>query len=130
MMMLHLRLTDIRYHLSIPLHQSGKMQGKVSFAYNATKVVDFQHRASGISFSIMKDNQLVKKVYTDDDGKYLSFLPIGNYVITIDEKSLPANTFCETISYEIALKAGEIVVVPEFIIKVKEKKINTKKFSN
>ena len=118
------------YRLLIPLHQSGTMQGKVSFAYNATKVVDFQHRASGISFNIMKNNQLVKKVYTDDDGKYLSFLPIGDYVITIDEKSLPANTFCEVTSYEIALKAGEIVGVPEFIIKVKEKKINTKKFSN
>lgn len=118
------------YSISIPLHQSGKMQGKVSFAYNTTTAVTFDHRASGISFNIMKDNQLVKKIYTDDDGKYISFLPIGNYVITIDEKSLPANTFCETTSYDIALKAGEIVVVPEFIIKVKEKKVNTKKFSN
>ena len=118
------------HNLSIPLHQSGKMQGQVSFNYNTNTVVEFQHRASGISFSIMKDNKLVKKVYTDDDGKYISFLPIGNYVISIDEKSLPANTFCETINYDITLKAGEIVVVPEFIIKVKEKKINTKKFSN
>ncbi|MDN3673753.1 hypothetical protein QWY99_11880 [Flavobacterium branchiarum] len=64
------------HNLSIPLHQSGKMQGRVSFTYNTTTVVDFQHRASGISFSIMKDNQLVKKIYTDDDVKYISFLQL------------------------------------------------------
>lgn len=118
------------YNLSIPLHQSGKMEGKVSFAYNTRTAVGFEHRGSGISFSILKDNQLVQKVYTDDDGKFICFLPTANYVITIDEKSLPANTFCENQSYEIAVKAGTIAVVPEFVIKVKEKKINTKKFFN
>ena len=102
------------------------MEGKVSFAYNATKVVDFEHRGSGISFSIMKDNVLVQKIYTDDEGKFIAFLPTSHYVIIIDEKSLPANTFCETISYEVEVIAGKIVLVPEFVIKVKEKKINTK----
>lgn len=122
---------DRRTHnLSIPLHQSGKMEGKVSFAYNSTTAVGFEHRGSGISFSILKDNQLVQKVFTNDDGKFISFLPTANYVITIDEKSLPTNTFCEIKSREVALKAGEIVVVPEFVIKVKEKKVNTKKFFN
>lgn len=118
------------YSLSIPLHQSGKMEGKVSFAYNSTTAVGFEHRGSGISFSILKDDQLVQKVFTNDDGKFISFLPTANYVITIDEKSLPANTFCEIKSHEVTLKAGEIVVVPEFVIKVKEKKVNTKKFFN
>jgi hypothetical protein len=117
-------------NLSIPLHQSGKIEGKVSFTYNATTSVGFEHRGYGISFSITKDNQLVQKIYTDDDGKFMSSLPTANYVITIDEKSLPANTFCEIISHEVTLKAGEIIVVPEFVIKVKEKKINTKKFFN
>ena len=124
------KVNSSTYTLLIPLHQSGKMEGKVTFAYNATKVVDFEHRGSGISFSIMKNNQLLQKTFTDDDGKFIAFLPTGNYVITLDEKSLPANTFCETNSYTVELKAGQIFAVPEFIIKVKEKKINTKKFNN
>lgn len=117
-------------NLAIPLHQSGKIEGKVSFAYNATTSVSFEQRGYGISFSITKDNQLIQKIYTNDDGKFISFLPTAKYVITIDEKSLPANTFCEKSSHEVTLKAGEIIVVPEFVIRVKEKKINTKKFFN
>lgn len=118
------------HELLIPLHQSGKLEGKIRFVYNTKTAVDFNHRGSGISLGVWKGNTLVQKIYTDDSGNFTSFLPTGSYTITLDEKSLPSNTYCELKNHEVVLKVGELVSTPDFIIKVKEKKINTKKFSN
>lgn len=114
----------------IPLHQSGSIQGKVVVAYDAKTDLAFTEGAGGIAFSVVRANQIIKKIYTDDEGKFTSFLPTGTYTLLLDEKSLPANTSSATKSYEIKVVSGQILVVPPFNISVKEKKINTKKFSN
>lgn len=116
--------------LLVPLRQSGSLQGAVVFDYNAKTDLVFEQRASGIAFAVLRDNQLVKKLYTDDDGKFTSFLPTGTYTLVLDERSLPAQTFCATKSAAIEVASGQILVVPAFHIRVKEKKINTKKFTN
>jgi len=118
------------YPLQIPLHQNGTLQGKISLEYNAKTALEFEHRTSSISFRIIKNSQVVQRVASDDEGSFTAFLPTGNYTIAIDENSLPENTFCENKTREIQLKAGEITTIPEFIIKVKEKKVNKKTFSN
>ena len=48
----------------------------------------------------------------------------------IDEQSLPANTYCTLKSHDVKLETGKIAVIPPFIINVKQKRINTKKFTN
>lgn len=118
------------YNLAIPLHQSGKMEGKVTFNYNSEKALDFERRGYGIIFNVMQNNKLVQKIQTNDNGNFTLFLPTGNYSVVIDEKSLPSNTYCTVKNQEAELKPGKIVVLPTFIISVKEKKINTKKFTN
>ena len=118
------------YPLNIPLHQNGTLQGKIFFDYDSKVAVDFEHRASSVAFQIIKENSIIQRIGSDDEGKFNSFLPTGNYTIVLDESTLPANTYCETKSFDINIKAGEMVVVPDFIIKVREKKINKKTFSN
>jgi len=118
------------YPLNIPLHQNGTVQGKIFFDYNSKTALDFEHRASSVAFKIIKQNDTVQTIGSDDEGKFNSFLPTGTYTIAIDESTLPANTYCETKSFDINVKAGEMVVVPDFIIKVKDKKVNKKTFNN
>ncbi|WP_435525960.1 hypothetical protein [Chryseobacterium indoltheticum] len=84
------------YPLNIPLHQNGTLQGKIFFDYNARVAVDFEHRASSVAFQIIKQNNVIQRIGSDDDGKFNSFLPTGNYTIILDESTLPANTYCET----------------------------------
>ncbi|WP_162086730.1 COG1470 family protein [Chryseobacterium aquaeductus] len=118
------------YSLQIPLHQNGSFNGKVSFDYNMKKAVEFEHRGSSITCSIMKDDQVVQKIYTNDEGEFTAFLPTGDYTVVLNESSLPTNTFCEIKSHKITITACKISTIPNFIISVKEKKINTKKFGN
>ncbi|MFL9832438.1 COG1470 family protein [Chryseobacterium terrae] len=118
------------YPLNIPLHQNGTLQGKIFFDYNSQVAVDFEHRASSVSFQIIKEEKIIQRTESDDEGKFNSFLPTGKYTIVLDQSTLPANTYCETKSFDIDVKAGELVIVPDFIIKVREKKVNKKTFSN
>lgn len=118
------------YPLNIALHQNGTLHGQISFDYNSKTAVDFEHRASLIVFNIIKDDEIIQRVSTDDEGQFTSFLPTGKYKIVLDEASLPSNTYCETKTYELNVTAGKISSVPDFIIKVKEKKINKKTFGN
>ncbi|WP_262988995.1 hypothetical protein [Chryseobacterium gilvum] len=127
---MHFEVDRYAYALDIPLHQNGSLQGKVLFNYNTKTALDFEHRGSAIGFSIFKENQLLQKIYTNDEGEFTAFLPTGKYTILLDEPSLPANTFCDMRSYEVQITAGKISKIPDFVIKVKEKKINTIKFGN
>lgn len=125
-----INLNKYNYPLQIPLHQNGTLTGKLFLDYNAATSLEFEIKASSIYFNILKDNKLVQRFNADDEGKFTSFLPTGNYIIILDEASLPANVYCEQKVGNISLKAGEIGKVPDFILKVRQKKINKKTFSN
>ncbi|MCG9792155.1 COG1470 family protein [Flavobacterium algicola] len=118
------------YNLNLPLHQSGKVEGKVVFNYNAETALDFEKRGYGITFNVTQNGKLIQKIQTNDNGNFTLFLPTGDYSIVIDEQSLPVNTYCTVKSQDAKLETGKIVVIPPFTINVKEKRINTKKFTN
>lgn len=115
-------------HIEIPLHQSGTVSGKIRYRFNAQTAVDFQPRYRGIVFNVYKEDRLIKKITTDDDGKFLLFLPKGDYRIALNENSLPANTYIEQGDSDITIESGKIVKIPTILLKVKEKKINMKRF--
>jgi len=116
--------------IAIPLHQNGTIAGHINYEFDTKTAVDFHPRANGITFNIYRDDVLVETVSTDDNGEFISFLPIGNYSMLLNANSLPQNTNCETERTAFSVKAGELFTLPEFVIKVKEKKIHSKKFGN
>lgn len=125
-----LDLDKYNYPLQIPLHQNGTMTGKLFLDYNASTSLEFDIKTSSIYFNILKNNQLIERFSADDEGKFTSFLPTGEYTVIIDEASLPTNVYCEQKVREVNITAGEITKVPDFILKVKEKRVNKKTFSN
>jgi hypothetical protein len=116
------------YTLEIPLHQNGTTQGKVTYDFDAKTAVDFTPKTGGILFNIYRNDQLVQRIITDDNGEFASFLPSGNYRIELNKNSLPSNTYCERSTDAFKVEAGKIVHVEPFVIKVREKVIRVKKF--
>ncbi|MDF2552336.1 MAG: hypothetical protein K0R77_1611 [Chryseobacterium sp.] len=116
--------------IAIPLHQNGTVAGHVKYQFDNKTAVDFNPRANGIIFNIYQDDTLIETVNTNDDGEFISFLPTGNYTALLNINTLPQNTYCETERASFSVKAGELYTLPEFVIKVKEKKIHSKKFGN
>jgi hypothetical protein len=125
-----LDINQYKLEIAIPLHQNGTVAGHINYEFDKKTAVDFTPRANGITFNIFRDNALIETATTDDNGEFISFLPIGNYTILINANSLPQNTYCETERTTFSVKAGELFTLPEFLIKVKEKKIHSKKFGN
>lgn len=116
------------YTLEIPLHQNGTTQGKVTYDFDAKTAVDFTPKTGGILFNIYRNDQLVQRIITDDNGEFASFLPSGNYRIELNKNSLPSNTYCERSTDAFKVEAGKIIHVEPFVIKVREKVIRVKKF--
>lgn len=125
-----LDISQYTLEIAIPLHQNGTVAGHINYQFDNKTAVDFNPRANGITFNIFRDTILIETVSTDDNGEFISFLPIGNYTILLNTNSLPQNTYSETERTDFSVKAGELYTLPEFVIKVKEKKIHSKKFGN
>lgn len=116
------------YVLQIPLHQNGTVKGNINYDFNAKTAMEFEPKLGGIIFNIYRNEQLLQRMVTDDNGEFVFFLESGKYRIELNENSLPANTFVERTDAEVDVEAGKIVTMEPFVIKVKEKKIRVKKF--
>ncbi len=121
-------IDSYQYQLTIPLHQNGTATGRIDYQFDHKTAMDFQPKTSGIAFKISQNNVPIETVYSDDNGEFIAFLPIGNYTISLSENTLPTNTFCEKPVIQVDIKAGQLTSLPSFLVKVKEKKIHSKKF--
>lgn len=114
----------------IPLHQSGTVSGKIKYDFDAKTVLDFEPKIGGIVFNISQNGKFLQRVSTNDEGEFILFLPTGDYQILLNENSLATNTFCEETAQSFTVAAGKITRIPKFVIKVKEKRINIKRFGS
>lgn len=121
-------LNRYNYVLQIPLHQNGTVKGGIRYEYNEKTAMEFDPKSAGIVFNIYKNDQLLQRMVTDDNGEFVFFLESGKYRIELNENSLPANTYVEQTDTEADVEAGKILTLQPFVIKVKEKKIRVKKF--
>lgn len=116
--------------INIPLHKNGTLIAKVDYNFDEKKVVQFDPILGGIVFHIMQNGKLIQKVNTDANGNFTVFLPTGNYSILLQENSLPKNTYCENSTANVFIESGKVLKLDPFIILVKQKTINVKKFGS
>lgn len=123
-------LNRYQYVLQIPLHQNGTVKGSISYDFNEKTAMEFDPKFGGIVFNIYRNDQLLQRMVTDDNGEFVFFLESGKYRIELNENSLPENTYVERTDTEADVTAGKILTLEPFVIKVKEKRIRVKKFGN
>ncbi|GEN74328.1 hypothetical protein CHA01nite_00680 [Chryseobacterium hagamense] len=121
-------LNNYQYVLQIPLHQNGTLKGSISYDFNEKTAMEFDPKFGGIVFNIYRNDQLLQRMVTDDNGEFVFFLESGKYRIELNENSLPENTYVERTDSEADVTAGKILTLKPFVIKVKEKRIRVKKF--
>lgn len=114
--------------VEIPLHQSGTASGKVRYDVDMKKAVDFEPKMGGIVFNVTEGEKFIQRISTNDEGEFLLFLPTGQYQVSLVKSSLPTNAYCEESIRNFTVEAGKITSIQKFIIKVREKKVNIKKF--
>lgn len=112
----------------IPLRQMGSFYAQILYNYDDQRSVQFKSKASGITFIISQNNQVIKRINTDENGKTQEFLPSGHYQIELDVNTLPENTYCNQPIQVFEVSSGNITTLPSFYIEVKARKINIKRF--
>lgn len=117
-----------RTTVEIPLRQSGTLQGSIRYIMGENNV-EIVPRYEGFRFTVISsDGKLEQTVVTNDHGKFITFLPAGEYSIVLNKKTLPEHTECKESVRTFAIAGGRVTQLEPFHIEVKTRKVNVRKF--
>ncbi|WP_418893087.1 hypothetical protein [Limibacterium fermenti] len=115
--------------VDIPLTQSGTLRGNIRYIFGKHSV-DLVPRYEGLRFIITNTHREVEHVaVTDGQGNFMTFLPVGEYSITLDKSTLLKNTDCKDFIRSFRIEAGEVNKLEPFTIETKSRNVNIKQFS-
>jgi hypothetical protein len=114
--------------IEIPLRQSGTLRGSIRYEAGENSV-EIVQRKEGFRFTISdREGKFHQTVVTDANGHFITFLPVGEYTITLDQRTLPEHTECKEPVRNFTMEAGKVQELEPFVIKVKTRKVNMKIF--
>lgn len=68
------------------------------------------------------------KTSTNDRGEYAVFLPVGDYQFSVLAETLPEQVYPLQESHHIKIEREQSIVHEPIILRVKERKVNIKRF--
>lgn len=119
---------DQKKRIEIPLNKTGMLKGKISYSYNQYSYEIAQEKA-GIEVSATNENKETYVTRTNSDGQYVLFAPVGKYQIDIKKENLPTEVECKNGGQTVEIASGTVSSI-DLILKVKQRKIEIKKFTS
>lgn len=116
--------------LNVPLQKTGKVIGKLNYHYDERTSMEFSEKHGGLRVWVTNCNGDKIEALTNSLGNFTLFVPVGNYEFAIDENSLPKNVYTELEPMQIDVVEGKPVEIPEIELKVKQRKVEIKRFSS
>lgn len=114
--------------IDIPLKQSGTLRGSIGYM-GGKQSVEIVPRYEGLRFTVANtDKTVAQTLVTDAEGKFHTFLPVGEYTITLDRKTLAEQTDCKDPVRTFRIEAGKVNKLEPFTIEIRTRKVNVKKF--
>ena len=114
--------------ITMSLEKTSIIKGRVEYMKTNKNHYEVPQILAGIP--IIFKNKLNKtfKFYTNATGEYTAYLPLGNYEIFINNSILPQYVYIDDNLQRTTAEEGVAKVLNPFILKVKEKKVQVKKF--
>jgi len=117
-----------RTTVDIPLKQSGTLRGGIRYEIGENSV-EINPRYEGVQFTVSNDDKsFTQTIVTDGQGRFTTFLPVGEYTLTLNEKTLIEHTYCDETTVSIKIEAGKVSQLEPFVIKVQERRVNVRRF--
>ncbi|WP_118951958.1 hypothetical protein [Taibaiella helva] len=116
--------------LDIPLQQTGTLSGSIRFEFDELLSYATQRELAGQTVTAANSEGKTFETRTDDAGRYRLYVPAGTYTLTISNLPAQIEVLPEGIAaaQPISVKPGQIVDGLSFRLKVKQRKIEVKKF--
>lgn len=117
---------DGKTDVDVLLQKSGKISGNVNYLYDkySYEVIKRMH---GVTIEARGENNDLYTARTDEHGRFLLYLPQGDFILSV--KNLLNEIECVNDNMAVSTTAASPVDV-EFLLKVKTRKLDVKKFSN
>lgn len=114
--------------ITIPLEKAGLVRGK--FQYESTGIHQFDVFAyySGIPLIFQDAFGTRYTFYANEKGEFHGYLPVGRYDVETNAAALQKNVYAAPHRLTIDVKADETNLLETIMLKVREKKVEIRKF--
>lgn len=116
--------------VAIPMQLTGMIRGKVNLETTSELEYKTTNNLTGLTLVFVHENGQKYEVKTNDRGDYNSYLPIGNYTFTILENTLPPHVYPKVFQHKVTIESEKNTAYEPIILKVKQKRVNIKRFGS
>lgn len=114
--------------LEIGLNKTGTVKGTLGYV-STDKSYEITKRVAGLSVVAIDESGTVFNTKTNDTGGYVLYLPKGNYTLSLEKSGISEYVEVQNNNIQVSVESNESVEA-DFILFVKEKKVETKKFTS
>lgn len=115
--------------LQIPLRQTGTVSGKIAYEFDEVRSYATLKELAGQTITATNEEGKVFETRTDDNGQFMLYLPTGKYTMTVSSASSQIEVIPVGNNHQpLVVAPGKIINGADFTLKVKQRKIEIKKF--
>jgi hypothetical protein len=115
--------------LQVPLRQTGTVSGKIAYEFDELLSYSTLKELAGQTITATNEEGKIFEAKTDDNGQFMLYLPTGKYTMTVSSASSQIEVIPVGNNHQpLMVKSGEIFNGADFTLKVKQRKIEIKKF--
>ena len=119
-----------RTTLEVALQRTGKVTGKLFYKYDARLSEEFAEKYGGLRMWATATNGKKIEALTNANGEFTLFLPVGEYEISVDANSLTKNVYTDFEPQTVTVVADKTTEIPAIELKIKQRKIEVKRFGS
>lgn len=116
--------------ITLALEKTGILKGKVKYEKTSKFQYAVQEYLAGITVVFRSSTGKTFTFYTNAQGQYTAYIPLGEYHISLDNQNLQKNVYTETGINAVTVENSTPKNLEDIVLKVREKKLDVKKFGN
>lgn len=121
-------LNKSQHREEIPLRKSATLRGKIRYEYDFLRSLETEIVLEGLTVIIKNEKGEEFRTRTDNTGSFLIYVPEGTYTISLIERQLPTHVYPKEGSIVVKTEPGTINIAPDYILNIKEKAQEIKRF--
>lgn len=114
--------------LTIPLEKTGQISGTLKYTSYNKNQYEVSSSLLGIQVIFKNDHGKEFTFYTNEKGEYRAYLPLGTYQMSVNSDSLQEYVYVDQNPITVTAKENEITTLPTTILKIKERRVEIKRF--
>ncbi|WP_246012470.1 hypothetical protein [Chryseobacterium salivictor] len=114
--------------LTLPLEKTTIMRGKIVYEKTSKTQYEVQEHLAGIPVLFRNTSGKIFTFYTNAAGEYTAYIPLGTYHVSLESQVLQKNVYVDKNIESAVAEQGVVKILENILLKVKEKKVEVKKF--